>query len=502
MPPVAAAVYDDPVNEVAAFVLSTPRTGVDPVNKLVSYSPVISRAATITQPFTSGEFQTHDKFFAAPGQYRLTASGKTVRKLRDDLLFEMAPFGRPDVNGGLPSSAGNTHNAFVLDVSVIEREDRTLTLVSLAPTSLYDTLDSVKFRMSDLTNTTSIAQSSSLDDLKCHPFPITTEIPTADFYWVLDQSGSMTSYNNVIISFSSSFVAEVANTGLDFRLGVTNMSPDIEGRLRPSIGWHNTAQVFANEIDYYVIECDDNEPNCSTFEEYGLYVAELGISYMRGSMSLPSERIRPEAQLVTIFMTDEEANSIQDGERPNGVGPQNNPTALQNEYNAFFAAQTIAYAIYQDDTICNSFSSGGEAYAEVALQSGGASASLCAPDLTQTISTIIEDTAGRASSFRLPDTPISSTLRVYQGSEDGQTGLWVPRSRTDGFDYFPQRNALAFFGTYRPRAPSKKMCNVDADCPDTVGEQCRAGTCELRNPLQVAVHYSTFRPDEKANVMP
>lgn len=495
-PPVAAAVYDDPVNEVAAFVLSTPKGGLDPVQELVSYKAVIEQVSNITQDFTSGEFRTHDNFAAAPGQYRISATGKTVRKLRDDLLFAMAPFTTSDVTGGLPSSAGNPHNTFVLDVSVIEREDRIMTLVALAPTDLYETRDSVQFRMSDLTNTTSIARSNSGDRLKCHPFPITTEIPTADFYWVLDQSGSMYSYNNVIISFSSNFVSEVANTGLDYRLGVTNMSPLIEGKLRPTIGWHTSPQVFANEIDYYVINCDDNEPDCSGFEEFGLYAAESGITYMRRTTTPRAEKIRDDAQLVTIFMTDEQANSFETSfstggiqGRPNGVGATTE-AALMAEYNTFFAAQTIAYAIYSDTNNCGLTIA--DAYAEVALQTGGASASLCAADLTQTITTIISDTAGRASSFRLPDTPVSSTLRVYQGSDDGQTGIWVPRSRTDGFDYFPQRNAIAFFGTYRPRAASKTACMMDSQCPDTVTEQCRGGTCELRNPLQVAVHYQTF----------
>lgn len=488
-PPAAAAVYDDTNNQVSGFVLSTPINGSDPVSKLVGYKAVIEGVSNITQDFTSGEFTTHDNFYAAPGEYRVTATGKTVRKLRDDLLFAMAPFGLADVTAGLPPSSGNVHNTFVIDVSVIAREDRLLTLLALAPTSLYENRDEPKFRMSDLTNTTSIARSNSGDRLLCYPFPITTDIPTADFYWVLDQSGSMASYNTVISNFSNEFINEVANTGLDYRLGVTNMSPNYEGRLRSTVGWHTSPQVFASEIDYYVIDCYPNQSDCSTFEEYGLYISELGIKYMRSAQAPPAERIRPEAQLVTIYMTDEQANSIEDGHRPNNVGAMT-AAALQQEYNTFFAAQTVAYAIYSDTDDCGLTIA--DAYAEVALATGGASASLCAANLKQTISTIIDETAGRASTFRLPETPISSTLRVYQAEQDGTTGIWVPRSRTDGFDYFPQRNALAFFGTYRPRAPSKKMCSADSECPDTITEQCRGGTCELRNPLQVAVHYQTF----------
>ena len=483
-PPIKSAVYDDPVNEVAGYVLSTAKSGLDPVSTLLGYGSTISSVSTITQDFTAGEFLTHDGFAAAPGDYRISASGKTVRQLRDDLLFAMAPFSRPNVTDGLPPASGNVHNRFFLKVSVLERADRQLTLVAIAPESLFETRDAVKFRLSDLTNTTSIARSNAGNRLKCHPFPITTDIPQADFYWVLDQSGSMTSFNNTIRAFASDFRDRVGQTGVDFRLGVTPMDQDTAGRLRATVGWHTDPIVFSNEIEDYVIDCQGCSGS-SGFAEYGLYAAEEGIAFMRSAAAPPNEKIRANAALVTIFMSDEEANSIENGSKPDGT------SASIADYEAFFAANTTsAYAIISPPG-SNCGLSDGEAYRDVALATGGATASLCSNDLEETIVKIIDETAGSTSTFRLPDTPISSTLRVYQATEDGKMGLWVPRSRQDGFDYFPQTNAIAFFGTYRPRAPSKTMCSVDAECPNA-DEQCRGGTCELRKPLQVAVHYETF----------
>ena len=354
----------------------------------------------------------------------------------------------------------------------------------LAPESLFETRDAVKFRLSDLTNTTSIARSNAGNRLKCHPFPITTDIPQADFYWVLDQSGSMTSFNNTIRAFASDFRDRVGQTGVDFRLGVTPMDQDTAGRLRATVGWHTDPIVFSNEIEDYVIDCQGCSGS-SGFAEYGLYAAEEGIAFMRSAAAPPNEKIRANAALVTIFMSDEEANSIENGSKPDGT------SASIADYEAFFAANTTsAYAIISPPGSGCGLSDG-EAYRDVALATGGATASLCSNDLEETIVKIIDETAGSTSTFRLPDTPISSTLRVYQATEDGKMGLWVPRSRQDGFDYFPQTNAIAFFGTYRPRAPSKTMCSVDAECPNA-DEQCRGGTCELRKPLQVAVHYETF----------
>jgi hypothetical protein len=63
----------------------------------------------------------------------------------------------------------------------------------------------------------------------------------------------------------------------------------------------------------------------------------------------------------------------------------------------------------------------------------------------------------------------------------------VPRSRTDGFDYFPQSNSIAFFGSYRPRSGGES-CTSNAVCGE--GGLCEQGACKF--PVQIAVHYETF----------
>jgi hypothetical protein len=86
----------------------------------------------------------------------------------------------------------------------------------------------------------------------------------------------------------------------------------------------------------------------------------------------------------------------------------------------------------------------------VALATGGSFASLCATDISETIQDIIFAATGLASNYQISETPISSTLRVFKNDGGGGEGVWVPRSRVNGFDYFAQSNAIAFFGTYRP----------------------------------------------------
>lgn len=500
-PKEAAAVYDDPANEVAGFILSTDTNGSDALQTLLGYRSGINSAGSIFQDLTEGEFDTHDRYKAAPGEYRVAAGSKSARKLRDDVLFAIAPFARADVTG-LPVSSGNQYNKYYVRVSVIERLDRMITTVSVAPEQFYNSRDAVKFRINDLTNTTNVAQSGDGWSLRCYPFPANTEVPAADFYWVLDQSGSMSDDFAKVKSFAGDFYDQLLNTALDFRLGVANMEEGFSGKLRPTIGWISgpgADVAFSNEIQYYVIDCTDNFgfTDCSGGTEHGLYSAREGIKYMRSAAAPPSEKIRANAQLATIFMSDEEDQSVKDEDDPDGT-TYPNEQAVINDYAAFFANNPLVFSIVSNGGSCGEDAEG---YRESALASGGAIADLCAQDLKSTITQIIDIVAGRASTFRLPQTPISSTLRVYQADETGTNGVWVPRSRSDGFDYFPQSNSVAFFGAYRPKSSTLAMCSMDADCTES-GEVCRGGQCELAISIQVAVHYQTFRDKTKTPVGP
>ena len=135
-------------------------------------------------------------------------------------------------------------------------------------------------------------------------------------------------------------------------------------------------------------------------------------------------------------MSDEEEENIQSNPLTGATGQQ----MLQNWIN-FFKQHTVGFSIVGDGNGCGVHD--GRAYKEVALATGGSHASLCATDISETIEDIIFAATGYAG-YQMPDTPISSTLRVFIN------GQYVPRSRKNGFDYFAQTNSIAFFGTYRP----------------------------------------------------
>jgi hypothetical protein len=353
----------------------------------------------------------------------------------------------------------------------------------------------VQFRMYDLTNTTGIAQAGDDTKLVCHPFPTSTQVPTADFYLILDQSGSMDGFNNQLQAFATDFFDLLGNTALDFRIGITNMDPATRGKLRSQTGWlqsSTSVTVFNNEITSYVTDC----LSCDGGTENGIWVGQEGVKHMRSGAAAPAERIRPDAQVVAVWLSDEEDQSLKDGRNPGGAS-QSDAQLLADFKSSYVGNGVVAHSIVGTGAQCPAnpplrpnthYTEDGAAYREVALATGGTTADLCATDFEETITAIIENTAGRASTFRLPSTPISASLRVYRASEDDPTeSQWVPRSRVDGFDYFPQTNSVAFFGSYRPRA-TVQACADNTECEP--GSICGSGRC--RFPVQVAVQYQTF----------
>jgi hypothetical protein len=120
----------------------------------------------------------------------------------------------------------------------------------------------------------------------------------------------------------------------------------------------------------------------------------------------------------------------------------------------FYSTHTTSFAVVGNPSESCGMSEG-VAYKEVARATGGSFASVCARDLSETINEIIFAASAQAG-YRMPETPISSSLRVYLNGE------WVPRSRENGFDYFESTDSIAFFGNYRPELPE------NGEAPDVI----------------------------------
>ncbi len=426
----AAAMFDDPSNEVAGFLMSTqPSRSWDGL--IADYMRAARAVGETDQETDVGEFLTHDFRPAMIGRFVLeTDSRRTTKDVREELFQTLTPYAG-EVSG-FPTTSGGDYKRFRVSISVIKREyqhtqDHVLTSLAIAPFDKYENRDLVRFRMDDLINTTNIASAEDGETMRCD-LEEAMEDPGADFYWMLDHSGSMNTINSQMATLANEFYNELNNTSMDWRLGVSQMN-HAQGRLRSQAGWHTDHNTFDQEVQHVIDQGGGYE--------WGLQHAQDGIEYMKGISGNPPDnmKIRPDAQVVTIWVSDEEAETIQDNPLGGATGQQ-----LLNNFIEFFKQHTIGFAVVGDGEGCGDH---GEAYQIVAGSTGGSHASLCSTNLREIIDDIIQTTSG-AVGYELPDTPISSSLRVKVDDE------WVPRSRENGFDYFAQFNTIAFFGDYRP----------------------------------------------------
>lgn len=443
-----AAVYDDPTMEVAAFLLARPhrKSALDPRGGLEhAVDPGLKSAAgSVDYRLAGPPFETHDGKRAASAQYEVSTGDRvSTRALRDALLREIAGV-FPGGISGLPAAEGPEHSEFRVEVSVISRhfsggETSNLVSAAVAPLERFETTDRVKFHLDDLVNTTHVADVVDTEEVRCERRPPNGDVPKTEFYWVLDESGSMREENAIVRKYADEFVGRVQNMRLDYRLGVTNMNIGNRGRLGVPPGWHRTPTAFRREIRRRVEKVATDAPAGWAYgsPEEGLEVARRGLQYMLGESGAtprPAERIRSGANVVAIWMSDEAAQ----GDRLDRT--------LE-----FFEGRpnVVGYAMTARSTGENC-EPGSPApvgdYETVAVRSGGRFADLCGGEIRKTLRAATRTAAAIGSEFVLEQTPISRTLRVYVDGE------WVPRSREDGFDYSARQNALTFHGDYRPRS--------------------------------------------------
>jgi hypothetical protein len=460
--PIASGVYGDSLTSVYGFILSknaeSGRTSPDASLRDAVRPEILDLAGNDQDNLifgtNGGAFTTHDGKRAAIGRYLIqTPTDKSAAKVRQELLLGMDAFKQADVGGqGLPSTAGQTHSKFRIFVSVIFRANangpsQSLISAAVTPASIYDSRNQVRFQMDDLTNTTNISEEVDGTLVGCERFEPAQDIPKAYFYWVLDQSGSMTDENSTLAAFGQDFINQVQRTQLDYSLGVTNMDVDNGGRLYNP--WTQNAQQFSSDIQNGVIDCTGW--GCDGATEKGLESGYQGIRYMRGLTSQsppPVEAIESGASLITIFFTDEHDASVNDDNVP------------EQKYLDFYAGpgQTTVFSLTGTQ---NCGSDDGVSYQNVALATGGKFASVCSGDLTGILSDIIFAATGQATQYQLSETPVSASLSVFlENNDDPTTSEFVPRNRDDGFEYFAQDNSVAFFGSYRPE-PSEQDFSKD-----------------------------------------
>ncbi len=434
-----AAAFEDSSESVHGFVVAdstSTSTGTSANERLQSRLQQLGTLGTVVQDWSLGEFTTHDGHPAARGTYVVETSSMTSGAMRNDLMVAVAPFGSSNV-GNMPAAGGSTGVEFRVDLTVVLRPQQEIVLGAVIEANTSSSDASLGQLAQNAVDSTALGAPSASPDSLCETFDSFTARAPVEFYWVLDQSASMDSHYSRLQSEIADVFTLLDSMGFDWRMGVTTMDEDGDGLLRPA-GWHTSEGTFTSEVQY-VTTWPGNR-----VAEYGLTVAQEGLTAMLGSQS--TAPIRNGAHVVSIFLSDEETQTIQDEPLTTQAGQQ----AL-NTFLSFFTGKTTPVSLVGDGQGCGA--QDGVAYREVAAQAQGAYGAMCQP-FGAPLEHTLHLAAAHATNYPLPAVPIAASIEVFVN------GQAVSRSRNNGWDYYPETNSIAFFGTARPQLEDPQSSTV------------------------------------------
>lgn len=279
-----------------------------------------------------------------------------------------------------------------------------------------------------------------------------------DILWVIDNSTSMLGEQQLLASGFVAFAEQLDGSAVDFHLGVITTSLDNDdpqaGVLlgRPPILDSRTDYVdaFARRAQSEVSKVPASN------KEKGLAAAALALSPPMTLRGGPNEGfLRPSAQLLVVFVSDEEDCS------DNGVLDQDGPDAcyelldrlppVGDFLSGLWLAKLGRRDLVQIGAIVGTEGSlcpevfPGRRYIEAAEVTGGLVGDICRNDFSAMLEQLGLAAIGIRSSFQLSDGAQPSTIEVRV---DGET---VPEDPDAGWTYDELTWFLTFHGEAIPR---------------------------------------------------
>ncbi|RJO73053.1 MAG: hypothetical protein C4523_02225 [Myxococcales bacterium] len=442
------AAFEHQTESVAGFIVAKPLASGRVANQVAADNALLAPLPSTGGLNHRGRiYQSYDGFEAMTSRYTVTVGGASVGALRNRVLGLLANR-NPAAISALPAGPAETGVEFeILTETLVRLDDGTaITIAAVLTKAHYDDRNNPEERIlaTDLTDGSAVAQSQRGTFSSCDA-DIGKPSAPVDFLWVVDDSGSMSEDQQAVADAASLFGQIMASAGIDFRVGVTS-TDCAQGELGDNKFTRDTAQF----------QSDVQDPPCGS-SEYGLRAGQAAINHAQNSGLPERERLRAEASIIVIFLSDEEDQQYQDCLPPIFPGwPGCDKPQLLNGYKDYYKnVPTTAFAIVGDTPDgCGNASEGsgqgsgeaGSAYIEVAYHTGGVFGSICAPNFRPIMEEILRAAAGTASTYELRHHPISSSIRaMVDGTE-------VPRHPTLGFEYDVVSETVVFYGDSRPEA--------------------------------------------------
>ncbi|MCA9670638.1 MAG: VWA domain-containing protein [Myxococcales bacterium] len=483
---------EDQKNEVAGFVLSIDTTEPD-VSKAVDQliqavqAKVPGGGGTVTVRATGAKGKSHDGYDSVRGTILdiEVSTPSNISTVRNELVGTI--MNKPMAQlGNLPAPFGSSHSNFVLRFVTVRRfafkrtagkkdldangdpiDDgdqtkwRLIVMGGIAGRDNYqDPARATGFIVDDLSNGTALATFKDTVDNECDVGTITS-LPVADIVWVIDESGSMSDNRQDIVNNANNFFSRALASGLDFRMGVTNVVTRnsttyayAHGKFCSKISTNTSddggVDRFLNSTEQAIFSsCINNPPGYEGGSEFPLFNAEEATKKHLPRATNDPSKFRLGASIAFIIATDEF-----DGDMYSVIGStnssqcnvdaatQSNIQAAVQKYIDLWSGKTDPEAVatfHLIGGVCNN-SCGAQvnhAMSRIAQSLGGQVGDVCQKDLGNTLQVIIDSIIGAASPVVLEYVPISASLAV------ALDGIQINRSRTNGFDYRAANNSIA-----------------------------------------------------------
>jgi hypothetical protein len=296
------------------------------------------------------------------------------------------------------------------------------------------------------------------------------QTPAADIIWVVDESDSMTDNRQDVIANAERLFAKALVSGLDFRMGITGVKPpsalNTAGHFCTAEGFTDGGRFLRSDEGELFSACIDDPPQEERDQEYALTNAYEAVRQRLPRMENDPQRIRSNAKLVLIFLSDEVPQELKVGgrfEELEGFFTTNDCSSTQCNLGTESGLQLDLVVSRMLESLgpgsdgdalvhaiagtCNNGCQAevGHGFRELAFATGGQISDVCQDDLGPTLQLIVDSIVVSASPKILSNVPISSTLALSFSGEE------IPRIHpsevieggTAGYIYDAARNSVS-----------------------------------------------------------
>jgi len=248
-----------------------------------------------------------------------------------------------------------------------------------------------------------------------------------DVLWVIDDSATMYEEQDLLVGSADAFIGFVANSGVDYRLGIVSTDMDQEpGRLRGAAMDHDTADlvdVFNEQV---------KQPIAGSRDERGFDAAVIA-----ADPASEEGFARAGADLELVVFSDEDDHSGLEGD------------AFLAELRSQRRGSVKVHAVVGDPPAgCVSAMAAADAgtkYLKVQNKTQGRRESICTEDYGDMLARVALDVVGLETIFALSKVPQVSSIQVWVD------GIVIHHRVQDGWSYYAGDNTLRFDGYAVPR---------------------------------------------------